>query len=344
MQGWLTPAGLEWNTDPATNKDKPFLGEQYGGQVVWCMTGTTTCTAGSGPAATYAYWLSLQTRGICGRTGGELPPTFYKISETADTEVWNFTTEHCSEPWRGQIPNGPDGLGPRSITKQTQTNTQRVPMTWEEAEPHLSGTGVGSGKDFSAVDWKAITEGLLQRGASLPEPLDQTVSGPASQPGQKTTTTNSATGHTTTTTTTNNYQYAGNTVTVNTTASTVVTNNAGDVISNVTESTENKPEAEQADMCKTNPDSLACAKPDLDTPDGEIPRADETISYEPEELFGAGACPADLTMTAQLLAGRQLTVWNWQATCAYALPIRAVVIALATFAAFLIVMPGETRV
>jgi Neisseria meningitidis TspB protein len=104
------------------------------------------------------------------------------------------------------------------------------------------------------------------------------------------------------------------------------------------EETTDKPK--ETDLCEKHPDILACAKPELDTPDGEIPRATETITYQEENLFGGGSCPTNAVANLGTV-GRSFTVWDWEKTCNYALPLRAVVIALATFAAFIIVMPDS---
>lgn len=100
-----------------------------------------------------------------------------------------------------------------------------------------------------------------------------------------------------------------------------------------------KPEDKRSE-CEKNPLTLGCSE--LDTPGGDIPRSSATISYTAETPFGSGSCPANLTSNIATL-GKTVTVWDWQKTCDMALPLRALVLALASFAAFLIVMPGETR-
>lgn len=104
-----------------------------------------------------------------------------------------------------------------------------------------------------------------------------------------------------------------------------------------------KPEEEKSDFCVEHPDVLACATPELDTPEGEIPKDTKTITYQEENLFGSGSCPADIVANVASLH-RSLKLWDWQKTCSMALPLRALVVALAGFAAFLIVMPGSPRV
>lgn len=96
---------------------------------------------------------------------------------------------------------------------------------------------------------------------------------------------------------------------------------------------EKKAENEKCTESSTNMD---CAQ--LDTPEGKIPKSSVTISYTAENPFGDGSCPANVTSNVGTL-GKSITVWDWQKTCAMALPLRALVIALASFAAFLILMP-----
>lgn len=124
------------------------------------------------------------------------------------------------------------------------------------------------------------------------------------------------------------------------TTTTVVTNNVtNNVVSNTT-STETKPE-KPVDPCDANPDRVGCGT--LDTPTEEIPKESKTITYSAESIFGTGSCPANLTANIGTL-GKTVTVWDWQKTCEYSLPLRALIMALAGFAAFLIVMPVKVDV
>ncbi|MFS2205143.1 IgG-binding virulence factor TspB family protein [Variovorax sp. Varisp36] len=97
-------------------------------------------------------------------------------------------------------------------------------------------------------------------------------------------------------------------------------------------------EPEKLDLCKEHPEIIACQKIDFDTPDGEIPKSTKEVSFHEENLFGGGSCPADRVLT--LHNGQTVKAWDWAQACQLMLPIRAVVMTLATFAAFLIVMPG----
>lgn len=163
-----------------------------------------------------------------------------------------------------------------------------------------------------------------------------TVTGPATSPAEKRVTTKPD-GSVVTTNTTNNYNYNTNVVTVTQTTTTTTYNPSTGATE--TETTETEPETEE-DECAKNPDSLACAEADV--PDGEIPRETREVTYAEENLFGSGSCPANLTASVATL-GQAVTVWDWQRTCELALPLRALVLSLATFAALLIVMPGGEK-
>lgn len=120
-------------------------------------------------------------------------------------------------------------------------------------------------------------------------------------------------------------------------STTSATSSPGSITTPETAPTE---EEEKTDYCKDHPEILGCATGDI--PDGEIPKESRTITYTEESVFGAGSCPANLSASIGTL-GKTVTVWDWQKTCEMALPLRALVLALASFAAFLIVMPGDNR-
>lgn len=101
-----------------------------------------------------------------------------------------------------------------------------------------------------------------------------------------------------------------------------------------------KPEDQQS-LCEKHPDILACSKPELDTPEDEIPRETRDVSYQPESLFGGGACPSNKTMSTH---GMQLTVWDWQESCGYITGyFRPVILVLCAVAAFYIVSGGARQ-
>lgn len=104
--------------------------------------------------------------------------------------------------------------------------------------------------------------------------------------------------------------------------------------------TDAKPEP-QPDLCEKNPDILACSKPELDTPDGEIPRSEREVTYEVEDsgVAGNGSCPANKTLT--LSNGQVITAYDWEPACANITTyVRPVVLATAAFIALLILVPA----
>ena len=197
--------------------------------------------------------------------------------------------------------------------------------------PELADTG---------VDWNKIWPGYPAPAGSFGNP---NVSGPSSITGPKETTTNPD-GSTTTRQSSTPLTYSGNSVTAGpTTTTTTTTNSDGTPRSTTTSVTEHGTEgdAPKEDIpvqCDKYPDSLGCAE--LDTPGGIVPKETKNITFAPEDLFGTGSCPADVTASFQSIGGTSAKIVNWSGFCAQALPLRALVMALAAIMAFFIVMPG----
>lgn len=102
-----------------------------------------------------------------------------------------------------------------------------------------------------------------------------------------------------------------------------------------------KPE-DEIGLCDLYPDILACAKPELDTPDGEIPKSERRVDLVEENLFGGGSCPADVYFSPNGI--QQLKVWDWNMACGHITSyVKPVILLLATFAAFMILVPGKTE-
>lgn len=160
------------------------------------------------------------------------------------------------------------------------------------------------------------------------------VTGPASTPGPSSVKTD-PNGNVTTNTTTNNYNYAGNTVTVTNSSSSAVYNPTTGTTETTTETTEEPQEPK--DPCESNPERVGCAK--LETPEGEVEKQTRTVTYAPEVLFGEGSCPASFTMVLAT-TGQTVTPWDWSAACDKVLPLRALVMALASLTALFILAPG----
>ena len=179
---------------------------------------------------------------------------------------------------------------------------------------------------------------VLEKGAEIPFPTP-TVTGPAVIQGPEKTTTNPD-GSRTVERTTYNYQTSGNTINNTSNVTTTTTYNADNSVRS-TSSTTTTPTAEETDkndQCEKRPNSVGCAE--ADTPDGVIPKETKTITYAEENVFGGGSCPSDKQWSSGTLHHSYKLV-DWTTFCGYALSARALVILLAVFAAFLIVMPGK---
>ena len=145
---------------------------------------------------------------------------------------------------------------------------------------------------------------------------------------------------TTTKTTTANNTYSGDTMTTTTVTNTTtnITNNITNNTTNVgtsTEETDKAPEKEKP-TCEENPDSLECAE--LDTPEGEIPRDEIQITFQPDDLgLGGGSCPGDRSLGGDY-------VFSYAATCdmlsSYG---RYLVWILASMSALLIIFAGRSE-
>jgi len=99
---------------------------------------------------------------------------------------------------------------------------------------------------------------------------------------------------------------------------------------------------EQQSLCEKHPDILACAKPELDTPEGEIPKTTREVTLTEENLFSGGSCPADVYFTPHGL--QQLKVWDWNQSCGYITAyVKPILLICCTFAAFMILIPGRTE-
>lgn len=92
-------------------------------------------------------------------------------------------------------------------------------------------------------------------------------------------------------------------------------------------------------LCERYPDILACQKPDLDTPEDEVPKTERQISFTPESLFGGGTCPANPGWS-DALGNHEL---NLVPVCdILASVVRPLVLAMAALAALFIVSPFRT--
>jgi hypothetical protein len=164
----------------------------------------------------------------------------------------------------------------------------------------------------------------IAAGAAIPA-TEPKVAGPASQIGQpRTTTTTGPAGQTQTTTTpTFQYNYAGNTITYNTTNQTTsnVTNNAGDT--STTTTTEPVP-SDTKQLCDSYPDSLACMKPGT-APDPEAVPIRKTPVSITSDRSRWGANAGGCTRAAiHLVSGPVIDLWK--PFCDFFALIRGVVV------------------
>lgn len=103
---------------------------------------------------------------------------------------------------------------------------------------------------------------------------------------------------------------------------------------------QDKPTEEQdKSLCEKHPDILACQKPELDVPDGEIPKATKQITYAEEGGFGGGSCPSNVYAN---LHGKQTMVYEWTRTCSVVSTyIRPIILLLGAMGALFILIPGR---
>lgn len=74
------------------------------------------------------------------------------------------------------------------------------------------------------------------------------------------------------------------------------------------------PEKDERDLCEKNPEILACQKVDLDVENSEIPKSQKTVSYQAENIWGGGACPADKYAR---VGGQEIKVVDWSRDCGF---------------------------
>lgn len=73
-------------------------------------------------------------------------------------------------------------------------------------------------------------------------------------------------------------------------------------------------EQDKQDLCEKHPDILACQEVDTEVEDKQIPKAEKTVTYAPENPFGGGACPADKYTR---VGGQQVLVVDWTRDCQF---------------------------
>lgn len=181
----------------------------------------------------------------------------------------------------------------------------------------------------------------LERGGEIPFP-NPTVTGPTAIQGPESTTINPD-GSRTVAKTTYNFQTSGNTITNTSNVTNTTTYNTDNSVrsSSSTTTVPTPEDVPKESECEKHPATVGCAE--LDTPQGEIPRDTKNVTFAAEDLLGAGRCPADVMASFRAIGGQSLKVVDWQTFCGQALPLRGLVLALASIMAFFIIMPGGVR-
>lgn len=311
---WMADSGVRVNpagtgmerSDPSVCTVAPCYRHQMAAGQPWYSSVAQTCTAG------VAYVNALF---------GGAPFTSTGSTGTGPSSICHYTRTSNGAAYNHQVVSQSIAAAPAGW----------LPASMDDIAPYMQAKQPEPG----------VINEMLSRGVKL-DVNTPTVTGPASVAGPTSTSTDQ-TGKVTTTTITYKPTYNDNRVT-NNIETTVTTYNpaTGETVTEQTKVEEApEPEKDQEDQCEKHPDRAGCA--DLDTPEGDIPREDVEISYEEQNLFGDGQCPADRTATLGTL-GMTVKVFDWQQACSMMLPLRALVIALATFAAAVIIMPVRVDV
>lgn len=360
---------IQANPDPSTKLDKPFLMTVPGFK--WCVvdsSGNTTSYCASSAGVAYGAWSGAHPGGTC--NGGHRPPrTTFQVSATPTSEVWNYKNPGCDGT--GEY-FGNDGIGPLSVQKTAATATP-TPANWSEVRPKFEAMPLlpsdvlqkqidyaksQEGKN-GICDWATNPKSCWAVTVQPPTITPPTTVPPETKTETKTEPWTDTQGRpgtkqtTTTTTTTNPVIVTGDTMKIDpktTTTTTTKTTDGDGLVTEKTDTTEvektednpnEKPEKE-TDLCKANPDILACKKLDL-PPDVQIPKTDNTVVYAPQDLgLGSGSCPPPVTFTLTQV-GRTYAI-PFSDACDFMTNIlKPLFISLATLTAFFIIAPGKAN-
>lgn len=77
---------------------------------------------------------------------------------------------------------------------------------------------------------------------------------------------------------------------------------------------ETAPSEEGKGLCALYPDILACSKPDLDTPEEQVPKKTENIEFTEMNLWGGGSCPANVSVSVN---GQSITALDMANMCGW---------------------------
>jgi hypothetical protein len=337
--GVFDPAGIAPNTNPATQAEKPFLLSMSG---VWWR--------GSGQCLSMVPIDAIRC-------------TIAHVNSISDSTLESCTMlQQTSQSASGRCIYKPTGGGLVAAVSATTGSGGSREANWDEVRPAFEAMNpLPSEVSQKMIEWARKQDGQngIEPFKLMIDPLGLT--GPSTFPpttveDKKTTTRTGADGRpetvetTTRKTTETGVTYDGDKVKVTPKETTTTTTKVTDADGNVKETTETDtkettentaPKEETPGLCDLYPDILACAKPELDAPEEEIPRTEKQITYEAEQVMGPGSCPADKVLSVR---GQQITVWNWQESCSWITSyVKPVLIAMAGFCALIILMPSAGR-
>lgn len=325
---WLDRGGLKRNAETGA-VEKPVSGEEYvesdgyayyinwSGQTTGYRATRQLACAAAPEMARAAYAAAGRPNVVVG--GAELVGGVCRVEQDGTVFDHSINQGGASDCPAGWFVTPFGCFSPSNLPRVAQTVDQVIDaLTKVNPDPRVWGE-------------------VLEKGGEIPMP-NPTVTGPTQIQGPERSTTNPD-GSRTVERTTYNFQTAGNTVNNTSNVTTTTTYNTDNSVRSVSTTTTTPVEEEAPEgECEKRPNTIGCA--DMDTPTGEIPRETKTITYAEESVFGGGGCPSDKQWSSGT-TGSSYKLIDWQLFCGYALPARFLVILLATFAAFLIVMPGK---
>ncbi len=288
---------------------------------------TGTGNAGNLPAcpANPATWTTM---GYCLSSGGPgtSPWSIWGYVETAkkDQLVANGWTWNSNNNWIHRVYRTFNTPAPGPGSKQ--------PATPQEVEDRLASV------PLTPAALKQLGEaGVTPTPSSSDTP---SVTNPQPSP-EKTTTKTNPDGSTETTVCRTVGTTQGNSVKLSEHCTVTARDPSGNITGTTTTATDQADptpgQEERSLFCELFPNVLACAEFG-DPEDAELPRAERSVSYQAQTLFGSGSCPADTTM---LVRGQVITIGQWSSWCGYLVTyVRPIVLLLSAFAALMIVARG----
>lgn len=223
-------------------------------------------------------------------------------------------------------PVGQDGKCPTA-------RYNHIPTTAEAA-----GGKVAANPPTDPAPWVQPTKDAIQSGGQQ-APAGIETTGPASQTGSGTTTTTTGGSPAQTTvetkTPTYTYNYAGDTITYNTSYTTINNNITTGTTTTTTETPAPATPQDPEDPCTAEPDRLGCIKLGK-PPDDQVPTKSSEISYSAESVGLPSGCPSPKT-----IAGKS---FSYEPICETATNARPWVIVGAVFSALMLMLAGVRQV